>query len=69
MVVHANHGPQLVGVWYRLPAPGEIATIDTFNAELNALEGMSLGTIVLGDLNVHNQRWLLHSNETNTESH
>jgi hypothetical protein len=28
---------------------------------------MSLGTIVLGDLNVHHQRWLRHSSETNTE--
>ena len=67
MLVHANHGPQLVGVWYRPPAPGETATIDTFKTELNALEGMCLGTIVLGDLNVHNQRWLRHSSETNAE--
>jgi hypothetical protein len=67
LLVHANQGPHLVGVWYRPPAPGEIATIDTFKKELNALEGISLGTIVMGDLNVHNARWLTHSSANSVE--
>ena len=67
LLVHANQGPHLVGVWYRPPAPGEIATIDTFKTELNALEGISLGTIVMGDLNVHNARWLTHSSANSVE--
>ena len=67
LLVHANQGPHLVGVWYRPPNPGEVATIDTFKTELDALEGLSLGTIVLGDLNVHNKRWLRHSSANTTE--
>ena len=54
-------------MYYKPPAAGEVATIDTFKTELNALEGISLGTIVLGDLNVHNERWLRHSNANNAE--
>ena len=57
----------MVGVWYRPPAAGEVATIDTFKAELNSLEGISLGTIVLGDINVHNKSWLRHSSATSAE--
>ena len=67
LLVHANQGPHLVGVWYRPPNPGEVATIDTFKTELDALEGLSLGTIVLGDLNVHNKRWLRHASANTTE--
>ena len=48
----------MVGVWFGPPAAGEVATIDAFKTELNSLEGISLGTIVLGDINVHNKRWL-----------
>ena len=59
--MHAAQGPHLVGVWYRPPAPGETATINTFKTKLHALEGISLGTIVLGDTNVHNTLWLRHS--------
>ena len=67
LLVHAQQGPQLVGVWYRPPAAGEVATIETFKTELNSLEGISMGTIVLGDLNVHNERWLQHSNSNSAE--
>ena len=62
LLVHAHQGPHLVGVWYRPPAAGEVATIHTFKTELNALEGISLGTIVLGDFNVRNEMWQRHSN-------
>ena len=66
-MVHAAPGPHLVGVWYRPPAPGELATINTFKTELSALEGISLGTIVLGDMNVHNTRRLRHSRANSVE--
>ena len=35
-LIHAQQGPQLVGVWYRPPAAGEVATIETFKTELNS---------------------------------
>ena len=43
---------------YRPPDPREVATGDTFKTKLDALEGLSLGKIALGDINVHNKRWL-----------
>ena len=66
-MVHADQGPHLVGVWYRPPAPGETGTVATFKAEYSALEGMSLGSIVLGDMNVHTREWLQHSSYTSAE--
>ena len=28
LLVHANHGPHLIGVWYKPPDPGEVETIE-----------------------------------------
>ena len=67
IMLHADQGPHLVGVWYRPPAPGETATVTTFKAEYVALESLSLGSIILGDLNVHNKHWLTHSSHNSTE--
>ena len=67
LMVHADQGPHLVGVWYRPPAPGETGTVSTFKAEYSALENMSLGSIILGDLNAHNRQWLKHSSHNSTE--
>ncbi len=67
LMVHADQGPHLVGVWYRPPAPGEVATVTTLKTEFAALEGMSLGSIVLGDINVHNRQWLKHSSHNSAE--
>ena len=41
--------------------------METFKAEYAALEGLSLGSIILGDTNVHNKRWLTHANHNNIE--
>ena len=43
-----------------------MATIDTFKTELDALEGLSLGTILLRNYNVYNKRWLLQLNANTT---
>ena len=63
----ADEGPRLVGVWYKPPAPGETGTVTKFKAEYSALENTSLGSIILGDLNVHNREWPKHSNHNSTE--
>ena len=67
LMVHADHGPHLVGVWYRPPIPGETSTIETFQTELQGMAGMSMGRIILGDLNVHNVSWLRHSSRSSAE--
>ena len=47
LMVHADQGLHLVGVWYRPPAPGETGAVITFKAENVALENASLGSIIL----------------------
>ena len=42
LLAHADLGPHLVGIRYRPPNPGDTATIDTFKAELRAVEGAAL---------------------------
>ena len=66
-MVHADQGPHLVGVWYIPPAPSEIATVITCKEEYAALEGLSLGNIILADLNVHDKRLLTHSSHNSIE--
>ena len=67
LMLHADQGPHLVGVWYRPPAPGETGTVTTFKSEYSALENTCLGSIILGDLNVHNRQWLKHSSHNSAE--
>ena len=67
LLVHAEQGPHLVGVWYRPPNPGEVQTVNSFKAEMQLLADSSVGNIVVGDLNVHNKPWLRHSSHNSLE--
>ena len=58
LLVHAEQGPHLVGVWYRPPSPGEVNSVTTFQTELQGLADLAIGSISIGDFNVHNQQWL-----------
>ena len=55
LLVHAEQGPHLVGVWYRPPNPGEVNSVTTFQTELQGLTDLAIGSISIGDLNVHNR--------------
>ena len=66
-VVHSDQGPILVCCWYRPPAPGDTGTLDSFEKEWRGLRGDVIGTIVLGDLNVHSRRWLKYSSKETVE--
>ena len=65
--VHTDHGPLLLAVWYRPPRKGEVDSVASFEAELNRLRTGALGTLVVGDLNVHNASWLRFSSGHSTE--
>ena len=58
LVVHTDQGPYLLCIWYRPPEPGEIQTISTFENEWLNHCGSALGTIIMGDLNLHHIGWL-----------
>ena len=65
--VHTAQGPLLLGVWYRPSCTGEVASVERLEEEwLQHSEG-ALGTLVVGDLNVHHESWLRYSNSTTAE--
>ena len=60
LTVHTTQGPLLLGVWYRPPGP-ETASVETLEEEWLRLSEGAVGTLLVGDLNVHHLRWLTHS--------
>jgi len=53
MVLHADTGPYLIGVWYRPPDPGEVVSVEACEQEWQRLSLQNLGTILIGDLSLH----------------
>ena len=66
-VLHMDIGPVLLGIMYRPPSPGNIETISTLATELVLFRDDMVGTILVGDFNCHNIRWLRHSAGMTTE--
>jgi len=66
-VLHTDVGPVLLCAIYRPPSRGNIEVISTLFSELPALRADVVGTIVIGDFNCHNARWLKYSNGMSTE--
>jgi hypothetical protein len=66
-VIHSDIGPILLCVWYRPPSRGEVASIEGFKEEWSRLSSAYLGTIVVGDLNIHHIHWLKHSTGVTVE--
>jgi hypothetical protein len=65
--IHTDRGPLLLGCWYRPPAPGECSTIESLRIEIaNHLEH-SVGIVLVGDMNVHDISWLVHSARNSPE--
>ena len=67
LALHADVGPFSIGLWYRPPETGEIGTIQSLEEEWKVLSKESLGTILVGDMNVHERSWLKHSSRNSSE--
>ncbi len=67
LLIHADIGPVLLCVWYRPPCAGEIGSIHGFIEEWHELSKSCVGTIIVGDLNVHHKYWLKHSASNSVE--
>ena len=63
LVVHTSQGPLLLGVWYR-PPNSDAELINCFEDEWLRHSTDVMGTIILGDINVHHQHWLEYSSGT-----
>ena len=66
-VVHTDNGPILFGVWYRPPCRGEVLSIHSLEDELRLHGNGCMGTIVIGDMNVHEKEWLMFSASSSPE--
>ena len=60
-LVFTNHGPLLLVLWYRPPCSGEVASIDALEEEYLEHKQHGVGTLLMGDMNVHHSRWLYYS--------
>ena len=67
LLLHSHVGPVLLCCWYRRPCRGEVDSVITFRAEYNALKTQALSTIIVGDLNVHQVKWLRFSSGNTPE--
>ena len=65
-LLHTDTGSILICNWYRPPS-SDMAHIDSFYDELQELGDSMIGCIVMGDLNIHHRRWLIHSNNNTAE--
>ena len=54
-VVHTDRGAVLLGLWYRRPAPKDVDSIEDIYDEVRAFSENSIPTIIMGDMNVHEQ--------------
>ena len=59
--LHTDQGPYLICSWYRPPCHGETAGIISLEQEWHQHKDATLGTIMMGDINVHSALWLKHS--------
>ena len=66
-ILHTDRGPMAVALWYRRPDPGEVSSIKSLEVEIPRFATDTVGTIVLGDLNVHEPAWLRYSAGTTLE--
>ena len=64
---HTDIGPIAVGLWYRPPSYAEVDSIESLAKEWKEQESRHIGTIILGDMNVHHQPWLQFSNGSSPE--
>ncbi len=62
-ILRANAGPILFGVWYRQPDEDTDGIVG-FAAEFDSHFSDCVGSIILGDFNVHNMSSLKHSSHT-----
>lgn len=65
--VHSSMGPILLGNWYRPPDDDATLSMSRCRCDLESLDDAFVGTILVGDFNVHHRRWLVHSSRNSNE--
>ena len=65
LTIHSESGPYLLCAWYRCPNVGDTSQIISFEQEYKRQCTKHLGSIIIGDLNLHNRDWLVYSSGGN----
>ena len=66
-ILHTDFEAICVGLWYRLPAHGEVGSIHSLVSEHEKYSSDCVGTLIVGDMNVHYKPWLKYSNGNSPE--
>ena len=66
-VLHTDVGPICIGVWYRPPCYAELPSIESLVHEYRKYSEGCIGCMLVGDMNVHNVNWLMHSSHSSPE--
>ena len=66
LIVHTCFGLLLLGCWYRPPDAGS-ESIYSLGSDLEELAADSMAVCVVGDMNVHHEKWLRFSSCTSAE--
>ena len=65
-MLHTSLGPVLLAVWYRAP-DADSSHLLSMMAEWRRLSEGAIATIILGDLNIHQRKWLRFSSANTCE--
>jgi len=65
-LLHLDIGSVAIGNWYRSPNADQVQ-MSSLRQELAELKGDVIGFLLVGDMNVHHQKWLRHSNSNTPE--
>ena len=65
-LLHLDVGTLAIANWYRPPSSA-LEHIASLQEELSGLKHEVIGFILLGDMNIHHQRWLFRSNANTLE--
>ena len=57
-ILHTDVGVFCIGLWYRPPEYNETESIYSLAIEYNHFSLNCIGTIIVGDMNVHHKPWL-----------
>ena len=67
ILIHCNCGPVLLACWYRRPCYNETDSIRSLGSEWAALRDQCIGTVIVGDMNIHHRSWLQFSHSVTPE--
>ena len=65
-IIHSDIDAIMDCNWYR-PPDAPLSHLQSFNAEFEQHSQGCVAHIICGDLNVHHQRWLIHSSKNSAE--